>query len=172
MSDFYNPFAAAHIDGRSRRPEVSEILPHLFVGEYPRVEDVAWLKQTFGISAVFSLQDDEDLNAKGLTLFDLTSEYRTHHIEFRRAPVADFNCDSLERTLPSALYVLHELTQQSHTLFLHCNAGCNRAPTMAIAYLHLHRQMGLVEARDFVKERRPCGPYMEILYQYFGRPSS
>ena len=169
MSDFYNPFTTSRIESRSRRPEVSEILPHLFVGEYPRVEDVAWLKQTFGISAVFSLQDNEDLSAKGLTLFDLTNEYRIQQIEFRRAPVADFNCDSLERALPSALDVLHELIQQSHTLFLHCNAGCNRAPTMAIAYLHLHHQMGLVEARDFVKERRPCGPYMEILYQYFGR---
>lgn len=172
MSDFYNPFAPPRTDGRGRRPEVSEILPRLFVGEYPRVEDVAWLKQTFGISAVFSLQDDEDLLAKGLTLFDLTNEYRLHQMEFRRVPVADFNCDSLELALPSALPVLHELTQQSHILFLHCNAGCNRAPTMAIAYLHLHRQMGLAEARDFVKERRPCGPYMEILYRYFGRPGS
>jgi protein-tyrosine phosphatase len=170
MSNFYNPFAAPPMESRGRRPEVSEILPQLFVGEYPRIEDVAWLKQTFGISAVFSLQDDEDLTAKGLSLPDLTQEYRLYQIEFRRTPVADFNCESLARALPSALHILHELAQQSHILFLHCNAGCNRAPTMAIAYLHRHRQMGLAEARDFVKERRPCGPYMDILYQYFGRP--
>ena len=30
--------------------------------------------------------------------------------------------------------------------------------------------MTLHEARDYVKERRPCGPYMEVLYRYFGRP--
>jgi protein-tyrosine phosphatase len=53
--------------------------------------------------------------------------------------------------------------------FLHCNAGCNRAPTLAIAYLHAYHNMTLTEARDFFKARRPCGPYMEVLYQYFGR---
>jgi len=170
MTNFYDPFSHHHDNGRGRRPEVSEILPTLFVGEYPRVEDVAWLKQEIGISAVFSLQDADDLAAKSLSLPGLVTEYRQWHIEFRRTPVADFDCQSLEKALPSALNVLYSLTQEGHTVFLHCNAGCNRAPTLAIAYLHLHHALTLDEARDFVKARRPCGPYMEILYQYFGRP--
>jgi hypothetical protein len=41
---------------------------------------------------------------------------------------------------------------------------------MVIAYLHVHHAMALDEARDFVKARRPCGPYMEVLYRHFGRP--
>jgi len=170
MTNFYDPFSHHQDNGRGRRPEVSEILPALFVGEYPQVEDVAWLKQEFGISAVFSLQDADDLAAKSLSLPALVTEYRQWHIEFRRTPVADFNCQSLEKALPSPLHILPSLTQGGHTVFLHCNAGCNRAPTLAIAYLHLHHAMTLDEARDFVKARRPCGPYMEILHQYFGRP--
>lgn len=173
MTSFYDPFSRHHPhgDGRDRRPEVSEILPTLFVGEYPRVEDIVWLKQEFGISAVFSLQDAEDLAVKGLSLPALKTECRHWQIEFHRTPVADFDCDSLDRALPAALEVLHILTQDGHTIFLHCNAGCNRAPTLAIAYLHAHRDMTLDEARDFVKARRPCGPYMEILYQHFGHPT-
>jgi atypical dual specificity phosphatase len=170
MTDFYDPFSQHHHDGRSRRPEVSEILPTLFVGEYPRVEDVSWLKQEFGISAVFSLQDAEDLAVKSLSLPALVTEYRQWRIEFRRAPVADFDCESLAKALPAALDLLHTLTQDGHTVFLHCNAGCNRAPTIAIAYLHRYHRMALEGARDFVKARRPCGPYMEVLYQYFGQP--
>ena len=169
MSDFYNPFAPVTTDSRERRPEVSEILPTLFVGEYPRVEDIAWLKQEFNISAVFSLQDNDDLQAKGLTLHALKNEYTRHQLEFRRTAVADFNCDSLAVALPSALQELHALAQEAHTTFLHCNAGCNRAPTLAIAYLHSYHNMTLEEARDFFKARRPCGPYMEVLYQHFGR---
>ncbi|MBI3301495.1 MAG: dual specificity protein phosphatase family protein [Deltaproteobacteria bacterium] len=169
MTDFYDPFSRHHDDSRSRRPEVSEILPTLFVGEYPRVEDVVWLKQEFGISAVFSLQDAEDLAVKSLSLPALVTEYRQWQIEFRRAPVADFDCQSLAGALSAALEELHVLAQDGHTVFLHCNAGCNRAPTLAIAYLHVHHGMGLDEARDFVKARRPCGPYMEVLYQHFGR---
>jgi len=169
MSDFYNPFTPTTGDSRGRRPEVSEILPTLFVGEYPRIEDIAWLKQEFSISAVFSLQDNDDLQAKGLTLYTLRDECGRHQVEFRRAPVADFNCQSLAVALPSALQELHALTQDSHMIFLHCNAGCNRAPTLAIAYLHVYHSMTLEEARDFFKARRPCGPYMEVLYEYFGR---
>jgi protein-tyrosine phosphatase len=167
MSEFYDPFAPHQGDGRSCRPEVSEILPTLFVGEYPRVEDVAWLKDEFGISAVLSLQDHDDLAAKGLTLPALESEYRRYRMEFRRTPVADYDCRSLAVALPSALQELHGLTRHAHRTFLHCNAGCNRAPTLAIAYLHAHHNMTLDCARDFVKARRPCGPYMEVLYQYF-----
>ena len=171
MASFYDPFSSSHvIDSRPRRPEVSEILSSLFVGEYPRVEDLSWLKQEFGISAIFSLQDAEDLAVKGLSLPALVTECRSHQMEFHRTPVADFDCESLDKTLSSALETLHTLASNGHTIFLHCNAGCNRAPTVAIAYLHIHRGMTLHEARDFVKERRPCGPYMEILYRYFGRP--
>lgn len=171
MGDFYDPFSHHHDDGRSRRPEVSEILPTLFVGEYPRIEDVGWLKQEFAISAVLSLQDAEDLAAKSINLSALVTEYRRWQIEFCRIPVADFNCQSLAHALPMALTELHALTQQGHTVFLHCNAGCNRAPTLAIAYLSVYHSMTLDEARDFVKARRPCGPYMEVLYQHFGSPS-
>src|SRR5437870_6175468 len=110
MTDFYDPFSRHQGDDRARRPEVSEILPTLFVGEYPRVEDVAWLRQEFGISAVFSLQDAEDLTVKGLSLSTLVSAYRQHQIEFRRVAVADFDCDSLDKALPSALETVHALT--------------------------------------------------------------
>ena len=76
MADFYDPFSSvsSHTgDVRERQPEISEILPSLFVGEYPRTEDVAWLKHEFGISAVLSLQDDEDLAVNNLSLPDLRS---------------------------------------------------------------------------------------------------
>ncbi len=175
MTSFYHPFSYVppQEDTRRRRPEVSQILPTLFVGEYPRVEDVGWLKQELYISAVLSLQDAEDLAAKSIHLPALMTAYNNHQIVFRRLPVADFDCASLAQALPDALRELHALTQSGHTVLLHCNAGCNRAPTVAIAYLHQYHGMPLAVARDFVKARRPCGPYMEILYEYFsGRDST
>lgn len=170
MTDFYHPFAHQPGDGRERPPDLSEILPTLFVGEYPRLVDIAWLKQHCGISAVVSLQDAADIAAKNLNLALLADEYGRHAMVFHHAPVADFDCDSLALALPATLEAMRALMLAGHTMFLHCNAGCNRAPTLAIAYLHTYHDMSLVEARDFVKARRPCGPYMEVLYQYFGRP--
>ncbi len=169
MADFYHPFAPTAGTLRARRPEVSEILPHLFVGEYPSVEDIPWLRQAFGISAVLSLQDADDLTLKGLDIAALHDTYLRHQMTFFRTPVADYDCDSLAKALPQALELLRASLQADNRVFLHCNAGCNRAPTVAIAYLHVHHAMSLAEARDFFKARRSCGPYMNILYQYFGQ---
>ena len=44
-------------------------------------------------------------------------------------------------------------------VYLHCNAGFNRAPTTAIAYLRWHEGLSLVEATRAVKEYRSCAPY-------------
>ena len=169
MTDFYHPFAPTAGALRARRPEVSEILPNLFVGEYPGIEDVPWLRQTFGISAVLNLQDAEDLNLKGLDIAALQSAYRTNQMTFFRTPVADYDCDSLAEALPQALELLQASLQSGKRVFLHCNAGCNRAPTVAIAYLHVYHALSLAQARDFFKARRPCGPYMNVLYRYFGQ---
>lgn len=169
MADFYHPFAPTVGTLRARRPEVSEILPNLFVGEYPNVEDVPWLRQTFGISAVLNLQDADDLNLKGLDIAALHNAYRTNQMTFLRTPVADYDCDSLAEALPQALELLRASLKSGNQVFLHCNAGCNRAPTVAIAYLHVYHALSLEEARDFFKARRPCGPYMNVLYRYFGQ---
>ena len=48
------------------RPSVTEISPALLVGEFPRPEDIAWLKSEFGVTAIHNLQDDEDLAHNGL----------------------------------------------------------------------------------------------------------
>ena len=77
---------------------------------------------------------------------------------------------SLATSLSQALDALHGFIRAGRSVFVHCNAGCNRAPTLAIAYLHAHRGLGLEEARDFVKARRACGPYMQVLYEYFSQP--
>jgi protein-tyrosine phosphatase len=54
-------------------------------------------------------------------------------------------------------------------LYLHCNAGMNRAPTVAIAYLHRHQGFAIGVARDYVKRRRPCVPYMTLLEAHYAR---
>ena len=172
VDDFHHPFAPAAADIRARRPEVSGILPNLFVGEYPRCEDIHWMVQTFGISTVLSLQDADDLRLKGLDLDALRTTCAERGVEFLRTPVADYDCASLAAGLPTALDMLHASLKRDKRVFLHCNAGCNRAPTVAIAYLHAHRGMSLEAARDYFKARRACGPYMQLLYDYFGLASA
>ena len=150
------------------RPDLSVILPELLVGEYPTPDDAAWLRAAHGVTAVLSLQDDADLASKGLELVALQRAYETHGIGFHRVPVPDCDAQVLAARLGPIVALLRELLGRADRVYLHCNAGMNRAPTAAIAYLHVHHGLSLSEARDFVKHRRHCVPYMLVLESHYG----
>jgi atypical dual specificity phosphatase len=154
------------------RPELSVILPSLLVGEYPTPDDIGWLRAVHAVTAVVSLQDDADLASKGLNLAELERAYRTHALAFHRVPVPDCDSHVLAAKIEGVVSLLSELIVHDERVYLHCNAGMNRAPTVAIAYLHTHQGLSLHEARDFVKDRRSCVPYMLVLESlYTGRGS-
>jgi protein-tyrosine phosphatase len=157
-------------DLRGRPPDVSRILPNLLVGEYPRVADIGWLQTVHGVSAVLSLQHDSDLWDKGVSLDELEREYGDRTIEFRRIAVEDYSESDLDAALPRAVAMLRELIALGHTVFLHFNAGYNRAPTVAIAYLCTDRAMTLADAVLAVKQRRACVPYLTLLRKRFESP--
>jgi protein-tyrosine phosphatase len=150
------------------RPSVTEICPRLLIGEFPRVEDISWLRQEFGITAVQNLQDDQDLALNGLRENDLARAYSQNGMRMVRTPIQDGSADAMASRLSDALGELERLIDTGERVYLHCNAGLNRAPTLAIAYLRAHCEMSLDEACAHVKARRACGPFMTILEDYFG----
>jgi protein-tyrosine phosphatase len=149
------------------RPDISEIAPHLLIGEYPTPEDAEWLKSSLGVGAVVCLQDDGDLHGKLLRLTDLRRAYDANGIELHRVPVADGDGVALDAALDGIVALVHDLVARGKRVYVHCNAGMNRAPTVAIAYLHVHEGMTLQAARDIVKERRLCVPYMTVLETHY-----
>lgn len=151
-----------------RRPSVSEISEELLVGEYPAREDIAWLRDTHDVAAVLNLQDDEDLRHNGLDIGELVAEYDAQGVHFLRSPIQDGSADAMAERLEIAIRDLRDLVDAHGRVYLHCNAGMNRAPTLAIAFLRAHRQMSLEEALALVKARRACGPFMTVLEDYFG----
>lgn len=156
---------AAHNRGR---PSVTEISAGLLVGEFPRPDDIAWLKSEFGVTAIHNLQDDEDLSLNGLRERELAEACRASAIKFVRTQIPDGSADAMAERLTNTLDALANLINSGERVFLHCNAGLNRAPTLAIAYLRAHGEMSLDEACAHVKARRTCGPFMTILEDYFG----
>ena len=150
------------------RPSVTEISDSLLIGEFPRPDDIAWLKTQFAVTAVHNLQDDEDLALHGLRERELTETCRESGIKIVRTPIPDGSADAMAERLGDALAALGNLIDAGERVYLHCNAGLNRAPTLAIAYLRAHGEMSLDEACAHVKARRACGPFMTILEDYFG----
>ena len=151
-----------------RRPSVSVISDELVVGEYPSEADIGWLKDTYGITAVHNLQDDDDLRLNGLDNRELIAGYSAHGIDYVRTPIQDGSADAMAERLEPALRDLRALVGPGARVYLHCNAGMNRAPTLAIAFLRAYRQMSLEEAMKLVKQHRACGPFMTVLEEYFG----
>jgi protein-tyrosine phosphatase len=153
-------------------PEFAEILPTLLIGEYPTPDDAAWLWNVQRVTAILSLQDDADLASKGLVLREIEHAYRAHRLRFHRMPVPDCDNAFLQARLDAIVAQLRVLHADGERVYLHCNAGMNRAPTVAIAYLHVHHAMSLAAARDFVKQRRHCVPYMRVLEARYCAPSA
>ncbi|MBX3027689.1 dual specificity protein phosphatase family protein [bacterium] len=143
------------------------VLPALAVGEYPTPEDATWLRHTCGVSAVISLQDDLDLERKGVPLSALHRAYERVAIAFSRYPIADGDAAALCRMLDRILADLHGRLGKGERVYLHCNAGLNRAPTVAVAYLHRHHGLSLDDACAAVKSRRACVPYMRALRTHY-----
>jgi len=153
---------------RPERPSLDVIRPELLVGEYPNPEDVAWLRDTHGVTAVVSLQDDADLASKNLALRELERAYRQERVTFHHMPIPDGATEVLADRLPAIVTLLVELIARGERVYLHCSAGMNRAPTVAIAYLHVQEGLPLAVARDDVKGRRHCVPYMRALEAQYG----
>ena len=150
------------------RPSVSWITDSLLVGEYPRVSDIEWLRDEFSITAIHNLQDDEDLRINGIDVVSLREACQQHQIKLVRTPIRDGSSDDMAARLGDALRGLEDLLDGKQRVYLHCNAGLNRAPTLAIAWLRANAGMSLNEAMAHVKQRRACGPFMTVLEAHFG----
>ncbi len=153
---------------RVGRPDFSRVSTQLLVGEYPYVADIDWLASEHGVSAILNLQDDEDLGLQGLDLRELRAAAAGCGVEFRHVPVPDYDGDRLRARLGEILTTLADLEAAGRVIYIHCNAGLNRAPTAVIAYLHQRDGISLEEACALVKAQRACGPYMPLLRAYFG----
>ncbi len=150
------------------RPSASAITDSLMVGEYPRVSDIEWLKHEYCITAIHNLQDDEDLRINGIDVIALREVCRRSQIKLVRTPIRDGSADDMAARLRVALQHLEDLLRDRQRVYLHCNAGLNRAPTLAIAWLRANAGMSLNEAMAHVKKRRACGPFMTVLEAHFG----
>jgi protein-tyrosine phosphatase len=153
----------------SPRPGFAALRAHLLVGEYPTPADARWLAETQGVTAVVSLQDDADLASKGLDLVALEEAYREAGLAFRRFPVPDGDESHLVARLAAVIGHITRVVDAGGRVYLHCNAGYNRAPTAAIAFLTVHEGLSADAARAAMKACRPCVPYMRAIESFARR---
>lgn len=142
--------------------DCDRILTNLYIGSHPNQREEIDQLDEIGVTAVLSLQSDEDLSRHRVIWRELITYYETLNIAVHRVPILDFDNDDLLANLPDAVRLLRELLDE-HNVFVHCTAGLNRAPSIVIAYLHWCQQWSLNKAARYVKRRHPCLPAMDAI---------
>jgi protein-tyrosine phosphatase len=139
----------------------SMIQPSVWVGPEPRDEDDFRYLQALKITAILSLQDEEDRGQDGIE--EEGKAAAGAGIVFENVQVKDFSVADLQLRLPACVAALEKLAGQGHTVYVHCTAGVNRSPTVVIAYLHWCCGWELEHALEQVQKCRPCAPSEEAI---------
>lgn len=137
---------------------------NLFIGSAPVNEiDVDRLKK-MRVTAVVSLQSDNDFVIHNINWPRLTATYQQAGIEVQRFGIEDFNEADLLDKADQPIVALARLLGVGHSVYVHCNAGICRAPATVIGYLSVYRDMSPEQALKYVRQSRPqVNPYMRAV---------
>ncbi|TAM80383.1 MAG: hypothetical protein EPN47_15790 [Acidobacteria bacterium] len=153
--------------------DYDRIQPRLLVGGLlESAHEVELMRRHEGVTAVLNLQTDEDIRAGRFVADSPETLYEAEGLEFCRVPVRDFDESHLQQRLPECVAALRRLLEKGHTVYLHCTAGVNRSPTVAIAYLHWCLGWGLDSAVKHVEECRSCSPKVDAIRHAEWQPHS
>jgi protein-tyrosine phosphatase len=146
--------------------DYNRIQPWLLVGAFPEsAHEVEMLQRHEGVTAVLNLQTDEDNEEARFFAEHPETLYADSGVKLCRVPVRDFDVSHLQQMLPECVAVLRRLLDEGHTVYLHCTAGINRSPNVAIAYLHWCLGWELDSAVKHVEKCRCCAPKVDAIRQ-------
>ncbi|XP_035278281.1 laforin [Anguilla anguilla] len=144
----------------------SRVLPRVWLGSCPRrVEHVTVkLKEELGVTAVLNFQTEWDVvsNSHGCrrdTSRDMTPEtmadlYRDCGLAYVWIPTPDMSTEGRARMLPQAVFLLHGLLDNGHTVYVHCNAGVGRSTAAVCGLLLYVLRWSLRKVQYYLTARR------------------
>jgi len=139
----------------------------LYVGSHPRSpEHVAHLADVLNIRQVVNLQTDEDMRELGVRWELLWRALVNQGLEVHRCPITDFQKEALRHGLSQAVGEVEASIKAGGTVYLHCTAGLNRAPSVALAYLAGPAEMGLAEALTHLYDHHRCQPLVGVVQSW------
>jgi len=145
--------------------EAGRVLPSLYIGSAPTsAEEFEALRRDSGVTALVSLQTDADLAIRGLSWAEQVRWSRAERIAAHRLPIEDWSPQAVIERLDEAVELLRRLLAEGQVVYLHCTAGVNRSPSIALGYLVKVQHLPLAEALQIVRRARPAAqPYPEVL---------
>lgn len=142
----------------------NEITPDIIIGSCPMTaEDIEIIVQSTGISAILSVQTDQDISYYGIDAKTIVNKTNELGIKFIRVPMKDFNINDQQDKLLDAVNALAGLISDKHKVYVHCTAGINRSPLTVLGYMCFVQKMPLHAAFKLLRHKRVvCEPYMDV----------
>jgi dienelactone hydrolase len=137
------------------------VIPRLFVGPAPLDNNDFQQLKALNVTAVLSLQTEED-GQEGAIESERSAAVEAG-ISFTNLPVTDHDRLDLLWKLPKCVAAVERILAAGDTLYLHCTAGVNRSPTVAVAYLHECLQWPLEQALEHIRGCRICSPDADVI---------
>lgn len=124
--------------------QVAEILPSmLYLGSQDITQDIELLKK-FKITHIISI---------GVSV---VPPPELAELSCAFIPALDLPEEKIDALLQTALPLINKIIGEGGCVFVHCNAGVSRSPTVVIAFLMVHRGLSYWKANALVKEKRPA----------------
>jgi atypical dual specificity phosphatase len=133
---------------RSSRKAMSWVIPaKLAVGGFPKPGDGGELLQS-NIKVVLSVCAESE----GTLPKDITEKFKCLRLVL---PDRFYTTELTAELLAQAVEIVREQIENDLPIFIHCLAGVERSPTVAIAYLCRYQKLELWEAMNWVKSVHP-----------------
>lgn len=144
--------------------DFDRITDRIVVGSCPcKPADVDRLRQECAVTAIFSLQTEADRANRRIDQRALDTRCRALGLEQRGVAVRDFDSEDLRRHLVDCVAALDALLSAGHSVYVHCNSGIGRSPSVVLAYLHWVEGWPWAHAVDHVRRCRACCPNQEVI---------
>ena len=137
-------------------------LPNLAVGSSPKLDEEFQELRALKVTAVLSLQTDEDRGEGGIEAERTAAEKAG--LIFSNVPIRDYNRVDLRTCLPAGVAELERLLQQGQTVYVHCTAGVSRSPTVVAAYFQWCLGVELLQVLVHLHACRDCLPDAEAIH--------
>lgn len=152
--------------------DAHQVADDLWVGSCPASPERIVALREAGIRGLVSVQTDQDLASIGMSWPLLWRFLMANGIACARHPIVDFDERALRSGLAAAVDAVDQMIAAGRPTLLHCTAGVNRSPTVAIAWLARARGLTLDEAWAQVTTRRPCAPNRVVLAAFLAPRSA
>ncbi|XP_053737050.1 laforin [Synchiropus splendidus] len=146
----------------------SRVLPRVWLGSCPRqLEHVTVkMKHDLGITAVMNFQTEWDVvnNSHGcrknpeesMSPETMMRLYQDCGLAYVWMPTPDMSTEGRIRMLPQAVFLLHGLLENGHTVYVHCNAGVGRSTAAVCGLLMYVCGWSVRKVQYFVSSKRPA----------------